>query len=67
VNDNAILVEMSKADKDAQFIKQLQEQIKRLHTELQEHIRAEEVMIAAGIVSKHKVEQAHDIVRGLTS
>lgn len=46
-------------------IRQRDEQIKRLRDELQEYIRAEEVMIAAGIVSKTKVEQAHEIVRGL--
>jgi len=39
------------------------EQIERLRAELDEYIRAEEVMVAAGLVSKDKVDQAHDIVR----
>ena len=63
---NFVVAKMTKAEDDAQKIRQLEEQIKRRDTELREYIRAEEVMIAAGIVSKQKVEQAHDIVRGLT-
>jgi len=43
----------------------LVEQLERIRLELLEYIRAEEVMIAAGIVSKDKVEKAHDIVRNL--
>jgi pyruvate/2-oxoacid:ferredoxin oxidoreductase alpha subunit len=41
------------------------ERIERLERELYEYIRAEEVLIAAGVVTKAKVEQAHDIVREL--
>jgi pyruvate/2-oxoacid:ferredoxin oxidoreductase alpha subunit len=41
------------------------ERIERLERELHEYIRAEEVLIAAGVVTKAKVEQAHDIVREL--
>ena len=63
---NAIVNEMTKAEADAQTIRQRDEQIKRLQSELQEYFRAEQVMIAAGIVTKTKVDQAHDIVRGLT-
>jgi uncharacterized protein YacL (UPF0231 family) len=60
---NEIIREMTKAEQDAQTIRQRDEQIKRLQAELREYIKAEEVMIAAGLVSKQKVEQAHDIVR----
>lgn len=42
------------------------QRIANLEREITEYIRAEEVMIAAGIVSKEKVEQAHEIVRGIT-
>jgi hypothetical protein len=58
---------VTKAESDAQKIRQLEEQLKRRDAELLEYIRAEEVLIAAGAVSKQKVEQAHDIVRGLTA
>lgn len=46
-------------------IKSLEEHVARLTKEVREYIRAEEVMIAAGVVSKTKVEQAHEIVRDL--
>ena len=58
--------EMTRAEIDANHISELQTQMKRLRDELREYIRAEEVMIAAGIVTKQKVEQAHEIVRGLS-
>jgi hypothetical protein len=61
-----VVTEMTKAETDAQTIRQRDEQIKRLTREVREYIRAEQVMIAAGIVSKEKVDQAHEIVRGLT-
>lgn len=47
-------------------IRQRDEQIKRLQAELHEYIKAEEVMIAAGLISKQKVEQAHEIVRNFS-
>jgi hypothetical protein len=45
---------------------QLTQRVERLTRELCEYIRAEEVLIAAGLVRKEKVEQAHEIVRGFT-
>jgi hypothetical protein len=59
-----IAQEMTKAEQDAQNIRQRDEQIKRLQKELHEYIKAEDVLIAAGLIAKAKVEQAHDIVRG---
>jgi chemotaxis regulatin CheY-phosphate phosphatase CheZ len=47
----------------ADEVTQLKQRIGQLTRELHEYIRAEEVLIAAGIVTKEKVEQAHDIVR----
>jgi hypothetical protein len=52
---------MAETERDA-----LKQRVERLACELREYIRAEEVLIAAGIVTKEKVEQAHDIVRGCT-
>ena len=46
-------------------IQQLEARNKLLEKEIREYIRAEDVMVAAGVVSKHKVEQAHEIVRSL--
>ena len=43
----------------------MQQRIAQLERELREYIRAEDVMVAAGIVTKEKIEQAHEIVRGL--
>ena len=43
----------------------LDEKMERIQRELMEFIRAEQVMIAAGIVSEAKVKQAHEIVRNL--
>jgi len=45
--------------------RKLQEQLERMRKELTEYIRAEQVMIAAGVVSEAKVAQAHEIVRDL--
>lgn len=39
------------------------ERVERLTREIHEYIAAENVLIAAGLVSKEKVEQAHEIVR----
>lgn len=46
-------------------IKDLEDQVERLRRELYEFIYAEEVLIAARLVSKDKVEQAHSIVQSL--
>jgi hypothetical protein len=47
----------------ADEVTQLKQRVEKLTREVREYIRAEEVLIAAGIVTKEKVEQAHDIVR----
>jgi uncharacterized protein YacL (UPF0231 family) len=62
----SIVKDLTRAEQDAQTIRQRDEQIKRLQAELHEYIKAEEVMIAAGLISKTKVEQAHEIVRGFS-
>lgn len=62
MNEKQIITDLTRAEKDAQTIRQRDEQIKRLTADLDEYRKAEEVMIAAGLISKHKVEQAHEIV-----
>jgi hypothetical protein len=37
--------------------------IEQLREELREYTMVEDVLIAAGLVSKERLEQAHDIVR----
>ena len=56
---------MSKAaiDSHQEIINKLNDQVTCLTREIREYIDAENVMIAAGIVTKEKVEQAHEIVR----
>lgn len=49
--------------RDAQTIRQLEEQIKRLQAEVQEFFRAEKILVAAGLVSEARLEMAHEIVR----
>lgn len=60
---NQILDKMTKAETDAKKIRDLEDSVNRLRAEVLEFIRAEEVLIAAGLLTKVKVEQAHDIVR----
>ena len=43
--------------------KQQEETIEQLKKDLTEYYRVEEVIIAAGLISKDKIEQAHDLVR----
>lgn len=64
-SEKQLMQELTKAEQDAQKIRQLEEQIKRQSQELMEYRNAEDVLIAAGLVSKHKIEQAHEIVRNL--
>ena len=47
-------------------IKELQGVVQHLSKEVQEYIKVEKVMIAAGLVTEAKVEQAHDIVRSFS-
>lgn len=61
----SVIRELNLADQQAERIKDLEEQCKRQQRELLEYIRAEQVMIAAGIVTEQKAKQAHDIVRDL--
>jgi adenylosuccinate lyase len=56
---------LTKAEADAQQIRQLQENLKRCREDLQEYIMAEKVMIAAGKVGEATVEQAHELVRNI--
>lgn len=44
-------------------IKELEDQVSMLSKEVQEYIRAERVMVAAGAVSETKVKAAHEIVQ----
>ncbi len=61
----SIVKEMTRAETDAQQIRQLQENLKRAREDLQEYITAEKVMIAAGKVSEATVRSAHEIVSNL--
>ena len=61
----SIVKEMTRAEADAQQIRQLQENLKRVREDLQEYITAEKVMIAAGKVSEATVRSAHEIVSNL--
>lgn len=44
-------------------IADLEQRDKRLTAELHEFINAENVLVAAGLVSEEKIKQAHEIVR----
>ncbi len=61
----SIVTQMTKAEEQAQAIRQKDEQIKRLRSELREYVRVEEVLIAARLVNESKVKQAHELVQGL--
>lgn len=61
-----VLPSMTKAEADAQKIRQLEEALKRCREDLQEYITAEKVMVAAGKVSEATVRQAHEIVQNLS-
>lgn len=65
MNKNAVVNEMTKAEADAQKIRQLEEALKRAREDLQEYITTEKVMIAAGKVSEATVRSAHEIVSNL--
>ena len=54
---------MTRAEKDAQTIRQRDEQIQRLQKELQEYIRVQEVLIAARVVGEERFRQAHELVQ----
>lgn len=56
---------MARSNDESQKVRQLQDQIARQVKELNEYYRVQEVLIAAGYVTKDKIDQAHDIVRGL--
>ena len=57
-----ILAELTKAEKDAKRMRQLEEQVKKLQGELMEYFQVEEVLVAARLVSKSKLEEAHQLV-----
>jgi hypothetical protein len=60
---NELVDKMAKAETDAQRIRQLEEALKRARKDLDEYLATEEVLVASGLVSKSKVEQAHELVR----
>lgn len=62
---DSIVREMTKAESDAQKIRQLEEALKRARDELHEYMLAERVMIAAGKVTEATARQAHEIVQNL--
>lgn len=62
---NEIVNNMTKAEADAQKIRQLEESLKRCRDDLQEYMLAEKVMIAAGKISEATVRQAHELVQNL--
>lgn len=57
--------EMTKAEGDAQKIRQLEAALKRARDDLDEYILAEKVMVAAGKISEATVRQAHEIVQNI--
>lgn len=52
----------TKAEEDAERIRHLELQIKRLQADLVVYMQVEEVLVAARLVSKSKLEEAHSIV-----
>ena len=63
MNESAIISSLTKAEQDAQTIRQRDEQIKRLQAELDEYIKVEKIMIAARLINEQKFLEAHDLVR----
>jgi hypothetical protein len=61
----SVVTQMTKAETDAQKIRQLEEALKRCREDLHEFITAEKVMIAAGKVSEATVRQVHEIVQNI--
>ena len=57
-----VLAEMTRAELDAQQIRVLQGRIKQLQADLIVYQQVEEVLVAARLVSKSKLEEAHNIV-----
>jgi hypothetical protein len=53
---------MTKAEEDAQKIRLLETQVRRLQGDLAVYMQVEEVLVAARLVSKSKIEEAHSIV-----
>ena len=53
---------MTRAELDAQQIRVLQARIKQLQADLMIYQQVEEVLVAARLVSKAKLEEAHSIV-----
>lgn len=59
---NEVMEEMTKAERDEQKIRALELQVKRLQADLAVYMQVEEVLVAARLVSKSKIEEAHGIV-----
>jgi ParB-like chromosome segregation protein Spo0J len=64
MSKNYVEARIAQIDPDSR-IRQLEENLKRRDTELTEYVRAEKVLVAAGHVTQAKIDQAHEIVRGL--
>lgn len=58
-----VVQEMTKAESDAQRIRQLEVRVKHLEAEILEYIRAEAVLVAARKIDEDTIKQAHDLVR----
>ena len=58
---------MTRAELDAQQIRVLQGRIKQLQADLIVYQQVEEVLVAARLVSKDKIQEAHSIVDHLRS
>ena len=62
---DSVINSLTKAEQDAQTIRQRDEQIKRMHGELLEFIQVEKVIVAAGKISEATIRQAHKLVQNL--
>lgn len=58
-----VLRDMERENQPEQQLKRADAEIARLRKELDEYVKAEQIMIAAGLISEVKVGQAHEIVR----
>lgn len=58
-----VIQEMTKAEADAQRIRQLEENLKRAHDEILEYVCVEQVLMAARKINEETFRQAHELVR----
>ena len=57
---------MSEADSLQNVISNQKTAIKRLEKELDEYIKVEECLVAAGLINEDKIKQAHELVQSLS-